>query len=84
MKSVELSAIAHHFGEMLKILNTLQWNPSIMDTIGNQNFVCYREVSPPQLRGFRYISGVVCTIGLLSTTWLHFQSFPFLYAGREG
>ena len=22
-------------------------------------------------------------IGLLSTTWLHFQSFPLLYAGRE-
>ena len=26
----------------------LQWNPSIMDTIGNQNFVRYREVSPAQ------------------------------------
>ena len=26
----------------------IQWNPSIMDTIGNQNFVRYREVSPVQ------------------------------------
>ena len=26
----------------------IQWNPSIMDTIGNQNFVRYREVSPAQ------------------------------------
>ena len=27
--------------------------------------------------------GVVCVIGLLSTTWLHFQSLTLLYAGRE-
>ena len=27
--------------------------------------------------------GVVCVTGLLSTTWLHFQSFLLLYAGRE-
>ena len=26
---------------------------------------------------------MVCVIGLLSTTWLRFQSFPLLYAGRE-
>ena len=32
----------------------VQWNPSITDTIGNQNFVRSSEVS---LRGFRYISG---------------------------
>ena len=25
--------------------NVLQWRPSITDTIGNQNFVCNREVS---------------------------------------
>ena len=48
MGSVKLSAIAHHFDEMLKILNTLQWNLSITDTIGNQNFVRYREVTPAQ------------------------------------
>ena len=29
----------------------VQWNPSITDTIGNQNFVRYREVSPA--KGFR-------------------------------
>ena len=27
--------------------------------------------------------GVACVIGLLSTTWLHFESFPLLYACRE-
>ena len=27
--------------------------------------------------------GVVCVIGLLSITWLCFQSFPLLYAGME-
>ena len=27
--------------------------------------------------------GVVCITGLLSTTWLRFQSFPLLYADRE-
>jgi len=26
---------------------------------------------------------VVCITGLLSTTWLRFQSFPLLYADRE-
>ena len=26
----------------------IQWNPSITDTIGNQLFVCYGEVSPTQ------------------------------------
>ena len=26
----------------------IQWNPSITDTIGNQNFVCYNEVSLTQ------------------------------------
>ena len=28
--------------------------------------------------------GVVCVIGPLSATWLHFLSFPLLYAGGEG
>ena len=28
--------------------------------------------------------GVVCVIWLLSTTWPRFQSFPLLYADREG
>ena len=28
--------------------------------------------------------GVVCIIGLSSTMWLCFQSFPLLYTGREG
>ena len=33
----------------------LQWNPSITDTLGTQNFVHYNGVSLSQ--GFRYISG---------------------------
>ena len=60
----------------------LQWNPSITDTLGTQNFVRYNEVSLSQ--GFWYISG---RRGMhnraLSTTWLRFQSFPLLYADRE-
>ena len=28
--------------------------------------------------------GVICIIGLLSTTWLRFQSLTLPYAGREG
>ena len=55
----------------------LQWNPSITDTLGTQNFVHYNEVSLSQ--GFWYISG---RRGMhnraLSTTWLRFQSFPLL------
>ena len=27
--------------------------------------------------------GVVCVIRLLNTMWLHFQSFPLLYVGKE-
>ena len=26
---------------------------------------------------------MLCVTGLLSTTWLRFQSFPLLYTGRE-
>ena len=33
----------------------IQWNPSIMNTLGTQNFVRYNEVSLS--RGFRYIFG---------------------------
>ena len=63
----------------------IQWNLSITDTIGNQYFVPYSEVSltqgPPV---YQFMVGVVCVIRLSSTTWLHFQSFPLLYAGGEG
>ena len=27
--------------------------------------------------------GMICVIELLSTTWVHFQSFHLLYAGME-
>ena len=62
----------------------IQWNPSITDTIGKQHFVPYSEVSLTQGLPVNFPVGVVCVIGLLSTTWLRFQSFPLLYAGREG
>ena len=52
----------------------VQWNPSIMNTIGNQHFVPFSVVS---LKTWYNI------IGLLSTTWLRFQSFPLLYASGE-
>ena len=57
----------------------LQWNPSITDNLGTQNFVRYNDVSLSQ----GLLVGVVCVTGLLGTTWLRFQSFPLLYAGRE-
>ena len=62
----------------------IQWNLSITDTIGNQHFVPYSEVSLTQGLPvyFRYTWYRI--IRLLSTTWLRFQSFPLLYAGREG
>ena len=60
--------------------NSVQWNPSITDTFGDQHFVRYSEVSPTQ--GLPV--GVVCVIRLLSTMWLRFPSFPLLHAGREG
>ena len=66
--------------------DVIQWNPSIMDTIGNQHFVPYSEVSLTTCNsgasGIFPVS-MVSVIGLLSTTWLCFQSFPLLYAGRE-
>ena len=66
------------------VSNKIQWNPSITDTIGNQHLVPYSEVSLTEglLVYFRW--AWYCVIGLLSTTWLRFQSFPLLYAGREG
>ena len=58
----------------------IQWNPSITDTIGNQYFVPYNEVSLTQ--GLQDIPvGVVCVIWRLE---LHFQSSTLLYAGRKG
>ena len=58
----------------------IRWNTTIMDTIGKQKFVRYSK-----LRGFWNISSrrVICVIGLLTTTWPRFQSFPLLYADRE-
>ena len=56
----------------------IQWNPSIADTIGNQRGV------PNSGASGVFPVGVVCVMELLSTTWLHFQRFPLLYAGKEG
>jgi len=55
-------------------------NPSITDTIGNQNFVRYRGVPSSGFSGILPV-GVVCAIGLLSTTWLRFQSFAVRWQG---
>ena len=59
---------------------SVQWNPSITDTIGNQQFVLYSEVSLTQ----GLLVGVVCVIELLSTTWLWFSelSFAVRWQGR--
>ena len=62
----------------------IQWNPSIVDTIGNQPVVLYSNVS--LIQGLPVYFWVLwyCVIELLSTsstTWLRFQSFPLLYAG---
>ena len=62
----------------------LQWNPSIMDTIGNQHFVPYSKVSLTQGLLVYFQKAWYCVILLLSTTWLRFQRFPLLYSGREG
>ena len=45
----------------------LQWNPSIADTIGDQHFVCYSEVSlnggtVRTFRIVRYIMGACSTV----------------------
>ena len=48
------------------------------DTIGNQNFGHYSEVSLTEGVSSIFPVGVVCTFGLLSITWLRFQSFPSL------
>ena len=50
----------------------LQWNPSITDNLGTQNFVRYNDESLSQ--GLPV--GVVCVTGLLGTMWL---SFPLVY-----
>jgi len=66
-----------HGNEKLEIVRIhIQWNPSIMNTIGNQNFVRYS-----QLRSFWYISSR-CGIPNWAA-WLRFHNFPLLYAGRE-
>ena len=62
----------------------LQWNPSITDTIKNQHFVPYSEVSLTQRLPVYFRWAWFCVTELLSTTRLHFQSFLLLYAGREG
>ena len=61
----------------------VQWNLSMMDTIGNQHFVPYSKVSLTQ--GLPVYSGsLVCIIKLLSTTWLCFWelSFAVRWQGR--
>ena len=55
----------------------VQWNPSIMNTIGNQHFVPFSVVS------LNFPVDMYSIIGLLSTTWLRFQSLPLLYASGE-
>ena len=50
----------------------------------NQHFVPKRGVPNSGAFGIFTVGVLYCTIGMLSTTWLHFQSFPLLYAGREG
>ena len=52
----------------------IQWNPSKTATIAD-NYFGATGIFPV---------GVVLIMWLLSITWLHFQSFPLLYAGREG
>ena len=55
--------------------NEVQWNPSITDTLGTQNFVCYNEVSPISGASDIFPVGVVCVTGLLSTTNCVFRAF---------
>ena len=44
----------------------IQWNPSITDTVGDQNFVRYSEVSLTQgLPSGIFPVGVVCVIAFL-------------------
>ena len=61
----------------------IQWNPSISDTIGDQHFVPYSKVSLTQGLPVWSVSG---RHGMRNraVVWLRFQSFPLLYAGREG
>ena len=41
----------------------IQWNPSVTDTVGDQNFVCYSELSLTQgLPSGIFPVGVVCVI----------------------
>ena len=63
---------------MSSLLQELQWNPFIVDTIGNP----YSKVSLAQASGI-FLVGVVsvCIIGLLSTMGL---GFSLLYSGGEG
>ena len=64
----------------LSLLIVLQWNPSIMDTIGTQYFVHYREISPTQ--GFPvYSVGVVLHNPAVEH---NVAAFSELSAGREG
>ena len=63
----------------------LQWNPSTTDTIGNQHFVPYSEVSTTRPGAFGiYPVGVVLRNQAIEHNVAVFQSFPLLYAGREG
>ena len=50
--------------------------PSITDTIGNQHFL-KRGIPNSGAFGIFPVC-VVCIIALLSTTWLHFESFTLL------
>ena len=57
-----LALTKSHCMYVLHANKVIQWNPSIADTIGNQHFVPYSEVSLTQ--GLPV--GVVCVIQLLS------------------
>ena len=58
-------------------MQVVQWYPSITEAIGNQHFVLIARY--PNSGAFNIFPvGVACVVGLLSITWLHFQSFPLL------
>ena len=56
----------------------------VLSSQGSPPLPLYETFSNIQWNPSIFPVGVVCAIGLLSTTWLRFQSFPLLYAGREG
>ena len=78
-KHITVKEILVHFQQLsiLYVINHVEWNPSTMDTIGEQGFGCYRGVA---------LTGGVCIFSLYICPWMsmkHMYTDPGLQHNNQ-